>query len=370
MKKLLLFLIICTVFISCANIGLAITADEPLNTYNTRGKVLDVEEGPAEDVNFLESYIVTVEILDGEFKGEIRVFQHMLSGSFAYDLPVKVGDKVLLMIEEYPDETNVYITDYVRDTYVYTVIAIFVGLLLLIGRKTGFKTLITLIITAFFILKLLLPGILKGYDPILLTVIVSFLITLITILLIGGINTKSFSAIIGVLGGILAAGLITFYVGSKVKLTGLSAEEATMLMYIPQNIEFNFRKLLFSGIMLGALGAVMDVAMSIASSMEEIKKLNPTIKPKDLIVSGMNVGKDIMGTMSNTLILAYAGSTIPLLLLFMAYETSIVKIINLDIIATEIIRAISGTIGLILTIPITAFTSGVLFEKFNKKTDI
>src|SRR5690606_9181679 len=111
-------------------------------------------------------------------------------------------------------------------------------------------------------------------------------------------------------------------VGNAIHLTGLSAQESQMLMYIPQSIEFDFRGLLFAGIIIGALGAVMDVAMSISSAMEEIKGKNPNLDSKELVKSGLAVGKDVMGTMSNTLILAYTGSAVPLLLLFMAYESS------------------------------------------------
>ncbi|SCX95164.1 YibE/F family protein [Alkaliphilus peptidifermentans] len=360
MKKYYLIVLIIAILLTGFSYGADSAEDEMITE---RGKVIYVEEVEAD--GFLEGSLVTIEVLSGKYKGEQYTINHYITGSFAYDLPVKPGDKVLLIVEEYEDNSvDIYIADYIRDTYVFSVIGIFMILLIIIGKKTGVKTLITLGITITLVMKLLLPGILKGYSPILLTVITSILITFITIFIIAGINTKSMSAIIGVMGGVVIAGLITFIVGSQVKLTGLSNEEATMLMYIPQNIEFDFRGLLFSGIMLGALGAVMDVGISVASAMEEIKRVSPHIKAKELIVSGMNVGKDIMGTMTNTLILAYTGSAIPLLLLFMAYETSIIKIINLDIIATEIIRAVAGTIGLILTIPITAFASGVMYEKF------
>lgn len=368
MKKIVAVLLPLLLLIS---FGYAFDPEEPIESVTARGRVLEVQAGPSDVDFFLESNIVTLEVLSGELKGQIITVEHMITGSFAYDIPVKPGDKVILLVEKYEDVSEityeVHITEYVRDTYVYGVIGIFVLLLLLIGRKTGLKTLITLTLTILFVIKILLPGILRGYNPVPLTILVAFLTTLVTILLIGGFNHKSYAAIIGILGGVLAAGLITFYIGSKVKLTGLSSEEAGMLMYIPQNIDFDFRGLLFSGIMLGALGAVMDVGMSIASAMEEIKKINPQIMTKDLFVSGMNVGKDIMGTMSNTLILAYTGSAIPLLLLFMAYDASLVRIINLDIIASEIIRAVSGTIGLILTIPLTALSSTLLLKKKREK---
>lgn len=146
-------------------------------------------------------------------------------------------------------------------------------------------------------------------------------------------------------------------------MTGMSSEEATMLLYIPQGIAFDFKALLFSGILLGgALGAVMDVAMSIASSIEEVYKANKELSRGQLFSAGMEVGKDVMGTMSNTLILAYTGSSIPLLLLFMAYDTPTVRMLNLDIIATEIVRSLAGSIGLILTIPLTAVVTVLLLK--------
>ncbi len=335
-----------------------------------RARILNVEvleDASLENDFIVENMLVTLEILSGEYKGQEFETIHSLTGNIGYDIEIEPGDKVLVTMEIGDDgDLQAHISEYLRDTYVYIVFAIFIALLILVGRYKGLKTVITLALTMLLILKVLLPGLLAGYNPIILTVFVSFLITLITIILVGGINTKSFAAITGVLGGVFIAGIIAYIIGSKVKLTGLSSDEAMMLMYIPQGVKFDFRGLLFAGIIMGALGAVMDVGMSIASSMEEIKNANPQIRRKDLVISGMNVGKDVMGTMANTLILAYTGSAIPLLLVFTAYEETLTNIINLDIVATEIIRAFSGSIGLVLSIPITAITAGFLAEKFSQ----
>lgn len=331
-----------------------------------KAKILEVEDLEPDPDNpiFTESMLVTLEILNGEYKGQVFKIEHNLTGSFGYDIEVEPGDKVLVTVGNMEDGSlEVAISEYLRSTYIYLIAAIFVVLILVIGRMKGLKTVMTLMLTIIFVLKGLLPGLLAGYNPILLTVAIAFAITLITILTVGGMNRKSYAAIIGVLGGVCAAGLIAYIIGSKVKLTGLSGEEAIMLMYIPQGIQFDFRGLLFSGIIIGASGAVMDVGMSISSAMEEIRNADPTMSTKALIKSGMNVGKDIMGIMANTLILAYTGSSIPLLLLFTAYGEDFTKIINLDIIATEIIRSFAGSIGLILCIPITAVVTGLLIEK-------
>ncbi len=346
---------------------------EPTEIHMERAVVLEVEEGEKiEEVEGITAQVqyVRVEILSGKFKGQTVQVENHLSHNMAYDIPVKAGDKVVVGIEEYEDGfVEVYISDYARQSYISYLLALFILLIIFIGRQKGIKAVITLAITVFIILKLMLPLMLRGINPIPISVLASILITLITILIISGLNVKSISAIVGTTSGVIIAGIIAYFVGSQVRLTGLSGEEATMLMFIPQGVDFDFRGLLFSGIILGALGAIMDVGMSIASSIEEIHNANKNFTRKELFNSGMNVGKDIMGTMTNTLILAYTGSSIPLLLLFMAYETSLIKVINLDIIATEIVRSLSGSIGLVLTIPLTALVSTLLIKRENPKEE-
>lgn len=374
MRKLILILITLSIIIS-PNVFSHSYAEGEFETTEQvqnelyKAKILDVEYLEPDEDNpiFTESMMVTLEMLNSDYKGEQFEVLHHLTGNYGYDIKVDPGDKVLVNIQELEDGTvEVYISEYLRDTYIYIIGAIFIGLILIIGRIKGLKTLITLGLTILLIIKGLLPGLLAGYSPILLTIAIAFLITLITTLTVGGLNRKSYAAIIGVLGGVFVAGLIAYIIGSQVKLTGLSSEEAVMLMYIPQGVQFDFRGLLFAGIIMGSLGAVMDVGMSISSSMEEIRNANPDIPIKDLLMSGMNIGKDIMGTMANTLILAYTGSSIPLLLVFTAYGEDFTKIINLDIIATEIIRSLAGSIGLVLCIPLTALATVVLLEKSKK----
>ncbi|WP_432664569.1 YibE/F family protein [Wukongibacter baidiensis] len=322
----------------------------------------DVSNDNIESIQYVELKVTT-----GKYKGEVFNIENTLSGHPVYDIPVKPGDKVLVLIEEYEDGSLVVnIADYIRDFYIYILAGVFALSLLVIGKSKGLKTIITLVFTMFMIFKVLLPLMLRGYNPVAITILISVVITVLTILLISGITKKSFAAILGTVSGVLIAGFLAFVIGTKVRLTGMTSEEAVMLLYIPQNIKFNFKELLFSGILLGALGAVMDVCMSIASSIEEVNRANTDLTMKELFLSGMNVGKDIMGTMSNTLILAYTGSAVPLLLLFMAYETSILRIINLDIIATEVVRSLAGSIGLILSIPITAILAAVLIKREGK----
>jgi len=343
--------------------------EDDVQIETARGKVLEVitrEEDVAEfesgNIDFV-TQLVKVKVLNGEYKGQDYITENVLSGNIGYDIKVKKGDQVLLIMEI--DEnglSNVVISDYIRDKYLFYLIIAFILLLIIVGGIKGVKSVLSLSITTITIVKVMMPLILKGYSPVIVAILSATIITILTFIIIAGINIKSISAIVGTIGGVMFAGILAYIIGNAVKLTGLSSEEANMLMYIPQNISFDFGGLLFAGIIIGTLGAVMDVGMSISSAMYELKTVHPEISPRDLIRSGLNIGKDVMGTMSNTLILAYTGSSIPLLLLFMAYETSLIKILNLDLIATEVVRALVGSIGIIIAIPVTAFSTGIILK--------
>lgn len=349
------------------------SGSDEIKTFIERGKILeivtdvDLEELYSSNNGFeVRSQVVRVKVLTGKYKDEVFLIENNLSGNKAFDIYVQKGDRVILFIEEGPDGAPaVYVADHVRDTYLYIILAIFAILIIVVGRAKGIKSLITLTITSVMVLGVMLPLFEEGYNPIWVTILCAFVITITTFLIIGGFNFKSVSAIIGTLGGVLLAGTIAYFVGKTAKLTGLSSEEATLLVFNSKNIDFNFQGLLFAGIIIGALGAVMDVAMSIASSMYEIREVDPSISPRELMKSGMNIGRDIMGTMSNTLILAYAGSSLPLILLFMVNNASFVKVLNLDLIATEVIRSFVGSIGLIATIPITSLATGLILKYKN-----
>lgn len=366
MKKhvaIFLSFILMLVFIFSSNFSYANEASED----TAKAEVLEIiSSNENEGVFGAGQQVVKVKILSGKYKGKEVIIQNELSGNPAFEIKVNKGDRVILYIdEEIENGPTFYISNFVRDRYVLITIIIFVILLLIIGKISGLKSLITLSLTAFIVIKFMLPMILKGHNPIIVSVLSAIVITVITFLIVSGFNSKSVSAIIGTLIGVLVAGFLAYFIGSLAKLTGLSSEEANMLMYIPQNVNFDFKGLLFAGIIVGALGAVMDVAMSISSAMYEMKGIHPEISQKELMKSGLNIGRDIMGTMTNTLILAYTGSSISLLLLFMAYETSLINIINMDLIATEIIRAMAGSIGLIVAIPATVLVSVLLLN--NKK---
>ena len=280
----------------------------------------------------------------------------------------KTGDKLLIRATE---ESNgkietVKIQEKVRDTQVYLIVGLFVTLLLIIGGFNGFKTLISLVIAVAMIFFGYIPLIIKGINPILASLGISIPVVIITLIIISGKNIKTLVAIIGTSLGVIISGILAFVFGNFAHLTGLADDSSISLAYIPQFRNLDYKGILFGTILMGAIGAIMDVAISIASALYEINELDSNISKKNMIISGMNIGKDMMGSMSNTLILAYVGTTLHLIVLFIVYRIRFVEIINLDSIATEIIRAMAGSIGLIITIPVTVVIGTAIYKK--KKT--
>lgn len=340
-----------------------------------KAKVLDIiSDVSKEDLNQSTEkelkQVVEIKILSGEYKDQIITTDNYINNHIYYDILLKKGDRVTIAVGEASSDyelPEIFISGFERDRYELYVALVFIILLILIGGTKGVKAVIALMISILMIIFVMLPLILKGYSPILLSIFSAIVIATLTLFIIAGINIKSASAIIGTASGVIAAGFIAYITGSMANLTGLSSHEANMLMFIPQGISFNFKGLLFAGIIIGTLGAVMDIAMSIASSMYEIREIEPSISTRDLIAAGINIGKDIMGTMTNTLILAYTGTSIPLMLIFIAYDYPLVEILNMDLIATEIIRSIAGSIGLILAIPFTAMACGTILNRSASK---
>lgn len=363
MAKKIILTLIGLIFI--VNSSVSAEVSEEYSSFNERALILEVEQVDETYNDFINIIqYVQLEVLSGDYEGDIIDIENVLSGNPAYDVLVEPGDRVILEIHKFSEsEVDFFILQFERDRYLYFLILLFILMLLAIGGRKGLKTVITLALTLFLIFKVLLPLMLEGYNPITMTILVSTIIIIITILIVSGVNMKSLSAILGTIFGVIIAGVLAYIVGKYANLTGLSSDQASMLLYSPLGEELNFRYLLYSGIILGALGAVMDVCMSIASSIDEIHKANERLSRKRLFRSGMNVGKDIMGTMSNTLILAYTGSSLTLILLYMVYNINYLKIINFDLIATEIVRSFSGSIGLILAIPITALIASMLLKR-------
>jgi len=326
------------------------------------GEVRKVTTGSVEDT----VQEVTIEILEGEYKGKEYTTDYVLSYDIdgkilAYEL--KEGNTVMVQLsQDQTGEVTVTVQDVQRDIYIYIMFIVFLASVILIGGKEGIKAVIGLLITMLCIWFILVKAIFEGANPIWTSIGTSAIIIVLTFLVIGGINRKVITAALGTLGGVVMAGIMAAIFSHLAKLSG-ACEDAIQLSINMKTVTFNFRDLIFAGIVVSALGACMDVGMSIASSLDEIKNKAKDISWQELFKSGMSIGKDVIGTMTNTLILAYVGGALKLILLFLACEMPISEIFNKEVIAEEIISAIAGSMGVVYTVPVTAFIYSFLNRK-------
>ena len=328
-----------------------------------KAQILAVEESANDMEKFApgsEKYYVTIRLESGPAEGTEATIIHRTLNNPAFDIHPQEGENIIIRAEN----DSYAIVDYDRLPAMFALFLGFAALLICFGGMTGAKALLVLLFAVLLIAKGLIALILFAPSHILLwTILIGAAITLATQLIVNGRNVKSAGAIIGTIGGILIASLVAVLAIHCTYLTGVSEEQAGMLkaLYLQA---VDFRELLFSGIVLGALGAVMDVAVSIASAQCEMKNLAPKTSFTVLVASGLAVGRDVMGTMANTLVLAYIGGALPLmLLLFSQPNLSFVHVANLDMIATEIVRSLIGSIGLLFAIPITAYATAFLVTR-------
>lgn len=321
-----------------------------------KAQVLSIEEAKPEEGT---PQVLEVKVLEGALKGKHLRFAYQPIALSEYDISLKNNTKIFIQLTIEGDQLlGVSFVDVVREGPLLLLFIMFFLLLMIIGGFKGLRSFVSLIITGLCIFKIYLPMILKGHGFIFTTVLVCCGIIFVSFILIDGFTKKSLSSILGTIGGTLISGILALYFGNRIHLNGLSDETIQMLI-TQTNVAINYRGLLYSGITIGVLGAVMDVSMTITSVIHEIKRSNPKVSVSSLIMSGFMVGKDIMATMTNTLILAYAGTSLPLLFFLALSNMSVEAAINSQFIATEIIRALSGSIGLILTIPVTSFVAAV-----------
>lgn len=328
--------------------------------YETEGRsfakaeVMDViEDNETEDGISIGNQIVSLKLTSGKWKG--KTVEATSSSAYLYGAHCKKGSKVIAIVSESQGEMTASVYSQNREMQLYLIIAIFVFTIILIGGKKGLASVIGLGFTILCILFLFLPMIYKGISPIWSAVLVVILTTVATMYLVGGISRKTITAILGTVSGVLISALFAMLFCKMTNISGYNVSDIEDLIYIRDQTGIKVGELLFSGILISALGAVMDVAMSISSTIEEIHCQNSELTIKELFQSGMNVGKDMMGTMSNTLILAFAGGSINTLVFIFAYNYEYLQVVNMYAIGIEIIQGIASSMGVILTVPITSF---------------
>lgn len=295
-------------------------------------------------------------IMNGEFKGKIIDLNNETSFSNANDLNLKENDEVFIKINNDVNNLSFNITDFKRDKYMVYILSIFVMLAIIIGGTKGFLSLVSVFINIIITFTLIVQFAESSYlIPISLGASILFIVS--SILIVCGKSNKSFSAIIGTLSGTFVSILISGTVIYLNNWNGIHFEEMDYLTIPPESI-------FFVELIVGTLGGIMDIAISIASAVTELYSKNPDIDNKTLIKSVKEIGQDIMGTMSNTLVFAYIGGSIPTILLYLRNNIPLTYILHLNL-SLEYMRAIVGSIGIVISIPITMFTSIIIY-KYNK----
>ena len=320
--------------------------------------------GHGEDFWFQTTYLFFEARLTsrGRRGEEITAEQHTTTTPQMEDeREVAVGDRILLIFDDF---NNRYIfTNYVRINTIVILGVVFLALVILFGRKKGINAIVALGFTCLAVFLIFVPAILSGRNIYITTFIVCLFAITSTLMLVIGPNKKALSAMLGCLGGVLLAGILMFIMDIALNLTGLTDHESRALLNIPTQHPIDLRALIFAGVIIGAVGAIMDVAMSISSSLWEVKQAGGDSNFTSITKSGINIGKDILGTMLNTLILAYIGSSLSLILLIYADTTSMVELFNAELIIVEFLRALVGSFGMFLTIPLTAGICGWLYTR-------
>ena len=338
-----------------------------------KGLVLSQEAmtvDPARAQRGLGATLIKARVTSGPDAGqEVIIINRTMDRSF-YNIAAQPGDRVILALMTDPSGKTTYnIADFERGNGLLWLAGLFILMLLLFGRGVGLRAVFvigtSLVILFYGFVGQVLSG---GINVLLLTFIVAVLISAITLFSVsGGREPKTWAAFIGTLGGVVTAGILAGATVKLLHLTGLSSEEA-MILKATVLKHVDFQGILFAGVILGALGAVMDVAISIASAQQEVARNCRTLSRRELFASGMSVGRDVMATDANTLILAYAGRSLPLVLLIASQpDLSLLRVFNLDLVVTEFVRALVGSIGRVLSIPLTAAAGAWLLVRQEAK---
>ena len=331
-----------------------------------RAKVVEVLSDSASEDKWTEglrlgTQEVNVELTSGEFKGQTLYTVNYLNAYTNIDL--KEGTKIIVRLDfdEQGTPYIVSIVNYNRGPMLIGLAVIFIGSLILIGGRKGFAATAGLVFTIFSIWYVLIPLLRKGFPTIPSAIFIVAVTTFISLVVLNGFSKKTWIAVVGCVGGVAIAGVIALIAGKINPITGFNMAEAEELVLRSSDEGLKITGLLVSGVLIASLGAVMDVALTITSAIAELREMNPKAKVAELFKSGMNIGKDAMGTMANTLILAFAGASLNMLVLFRMFDYPYLQIFNSDMMAIEIIQGLTGSIGIVLTVPLVAFLGATVY---------
>ena len=311
------------------------------------------------------SQLLELELITGRYAGDVTQCKNYFSAMYSVD--VEPGQTVSVRVDTSGVNTySVSIYNYNRIPLIIGIALAFALALILIGGWQGARALLGLIFTFISIMYLLLPLALRGWPTVPLTVAVVGVTSTVGFYLLGGWQPKTVGSILGCLCGVAAAALLGSLAIELLHVTAYQMDEAEGLLLARNDTGLQMKGLLLSGILIAAEGAVMDTSMSVASAMAELKDKRPDIGKKELFLSGMRIGRDTTGTMANTLVLAFAGSSLNMMVLIYSYQVSFNQLMNTDFVAVELVRAVAGSMGIILTVPCVAAICAWLLTRRGK----
>lgn len=332
------------------------------------GRVLTVDNSDAivQGISKIGSQYLNVEILTGEYKGKTLEVRNLLSGSMEYDEFYKEKDKILMVVTDDNGELKGKALSLLRIEKIAGLAFIFVSLLIVYARKVGVQSLLSFIGSVAIIWEYLIPALKKGENVFMITIFTLILLSALIIFLVAGFTKKGTSAFLGTMSGLFVTAALTFMFGDTFRIDGMNQPLAQSVVF-SSAMSINILDIFYSAIVIGASGAAMDIAMDMTATIQELKYHNPKISRKDLIKSGFNVGRSVIGTMTTTLLLAYSGGFLTLLILFLERDTTILQILNMKLVVSEVIKIIIGSIGLVVVAPITTYIASFIYSMENKK---
>lgn len=329
-------------------------------------EILQTEEKAREDGSVFKQQNVKLIGLEREWKDKEIIYKGISDIEVASINSYKIGDEVY--VDYFVDDSGqdtFYISDFVRTGNIYLLAAIFFLVVVVVGRSKGFKAVISLILSFVVIIKFILPQILAGHDPFLISLAGGILILAFIIYLTEGFNKKSNLAIFAVLISLTVTLVLSIIFTELTKLSGMAQEESAFLIGIGTS-EINFRGLLLAGFIIGAIGVLDDIIIGQIEAVEQIREANPALPAKKVFNLAYKVGNTHLGAITNTLFLTYAGASLPLLLLFIINQNSGLtfdRLVNTEVVSTEIVRTLVGSIGVMLSMPIATFLASFKIKK-------
>ena len=345
-----------TLFFTRVGSPLSVAEVTPIGAENVRAEVLEIrEEGEIDMGGILQRYqIARVELLEGDFAGLIRDIDYGRRQIFPPGTPyLKAGDQILVVFgQDATGALTVYFADFVRIKPLLWLFAAFAAAILLISRWKGLRSLISMVFSLMVIIGYVVPSILAGEDPLTVSISGSIVLLAVTLYLTYGWNLKTHASVASMVLVLLITGILAVVFVNFTRLRG-TGDESAMFLLQSMNLQINLRGLLLGGMIIGALGVLDDLVTTQSSAVFELHRANPALGFRDLFRSAMRIGQDHVAATVNTLVLAYAGASLPMFLLFSLGRGNYEALVNFEFVAAEIVRTLVGSLGLVAAVPLT-----------------